>query len=164
MLEKSFDHYNLSSTIADFGPFYFSANLIKINPLGKNENRIICINSENLYNIGDPKIFKLHKNFNLYEKAKRSIRVSEIIAVSFSVYTTEIVLHILNSYDYHFDLKGEKNNFLYVIANIYKQNTNSELLILERELNTLEKLCTTIHRIKKYSATVNRNFLDLNLN
>ena len=97
------DHLNLTSSTSvrsvlgkyheantEAETVYFSDFIIKINPQGRPQERLLLISNKAVYNLMP----------NDYKKCKRRVEISQIGSITASTKSDEFVIHIPDEYDY----------------------------------------------------------------
>lgn len=95
----------------------WSGEALKINLKGKRQMRDFVLTTNRIFNLGKPKNILLSMFF---KKVKRSIKIEDITAITYSTISNNFVLHITSEYDYYF-CTADKDEFIRYVLHV--QNT-----------------------------------------
>lgn len=122
---------NFSSVIKKDEKLYWSGNCLKINRIGKRQDRVFLITNERIINVGKRGNFLT----NMFSKLiKRQIDIILVDAITYSSISNNFVLHVPKEYDYYLctpdkdevidlilkiqEIKGKKDLKIYMVEDI----------------------------------------------
>lgn len=102
---------------------YWSGSVLKINKKGKRQVRDFIITNRRIINIGKPANFLS----SLFSKSvKRSFKIADITAITYSNISNNFILHVPNEYDYYL-CTPDKDEFIKCLLTVRKTNNNEPL-------------------------------------
>ena len=113
---------------------YYSNKVQKYNKLSMKQERNLLLTDKCLYN--------LHN-----QKVKRSLKYKEMLGITYSKQSNELVIHALDGFDFHF-ICEEKLIIIYIIAKCYENIMNESIIICEVNDKSLKQFVIS-KRIKK---------------
>ena len=91
-------------------------------------------------------------NVSLYvfqnKKLKRQVKYEEIIGITFSMASNELVIHVKQTDDFHFS-SNDKTLIIYIIGKCYENLLNKSLILCEAKEKSLKQYVTTKKDKKK---------------
>ena len=126
---------------------YYSNKIIKINHFGINQERMLVLTDEALYNFQKKKL-------------KRKIQYSEVRGITFSTLNDEFIVHGNDmEYDFYF-ISNDKDIIIGIIAKFYQELFNKELKICKVTEKTLKNYVTgKKEKRKDRSSRMDEKFL-----
>ena len=140
MERNSFDHLGYSSdkiilTLIGEEIIYYSNKIYKYNSLSIKQERNLLLTNKCLYNFHNKKVKKYMKYIN-------------ILGITFSNHSNELVIHALEGYDIHF-ISEEKIIIIYIIAKCYETLSNNSIIICQVNDKSLKQYVTPKKNEKK---------------
>ena len=140
MERNSFDHLGYSSdkiilTLIGEEIIYYSNKIYKYNSLSIKQERNLLLTNKCLYNFHNKKVKKYMKYIN-------------ILGITFSNHSNELVIHALEGYDIHF-ISEEKIIIIYIIAKCYETLSNNSIIICQVNDKSLKQYVTPKKTKKK---------------
>ena len=114
---------------------YYSNKLYKYNSFSMKQERNLLLTDKSLYNF---------KN----KKLKRQIKYEEMLGITFSKQTNELVIHGKDGNDIHF-ISQDKIIIIYVISVLYQKICNKHIILCEVNEKNLKQYVTTKKDKKK---------------
>ena len=148
---KNFDNLNISKDKEilkqlDNEKIFFSDIIVKINQIGKNQERIFILTNKHVYN------FKK-------KTLKRKIPLSSILGLSYSSISNEFIIHGKNEYyDYSY-LSQSKLIIIYLITLICQEFENIDMQICEINEKSLKNYVTHERDKKKNKQATKMDLL-----
>jgi len=109
-----------------------SVMLVKINKLGKEQNRILLLTDKALYNLKPKEI----------RKCQRRIDLKNVVSVTISRTSQEFAIHIPKEHDYRY-ISVYKERIASVLAVHYKRKEGKELVINEIQQDSMLQVTLT---------------------
>lgn len=144
---KIFDYLNIHKDkeilkLIDNEKVYYSDCVVKINQIGKNQERNFILTNKHVY------------NFNK-KKLRRKIHLASILGLSYSTISNEFIIHGKNeTYDYSY-ISNNKMIIIYLILVLSQQFNNTNVQICEINEKSLKNY-VTYERDKKRNRQVTK--------
>lgn len=144
---KIFDYLNIHKDkdilkLIDNEKVYYSDCIVKINQIGKNQERNFILTNKHVY------------NFNK-KKLRRKIHLASILGLSYSTLSNEFIIHGKNeTYDYSY-ISNNKMIIIYLILVLSQQFNNTNVQICEINEKSLKNY-VTYERDKKRNRQVTK--------
>jgi len=120
---------------------YYSNKIQKFTAFSLKQDRALLLTNVSLYSFHNKKL-------------KRQIKYEDIIGITFSIVSNEIVIHAKQTYDLHIS-SNEKTLIIYIIAKCHENLLKKSLILCQVKEKSLKQYVTT-KREKKKDSNISR--------